>query len=83
VLLLLSLVMLRYVDDATLSPTAKSFVRHSAPAAAILLPVAYFLSIASSSSTQPNGLINLACVGAAISALGLLMLGVGLFRQPR
>jgi len=45
VLLVLSLVVLRYVDEARLSQSWKRFVRVSPPVAAILLPVAFFLSV--------------------------------------
>ncbi|MGH2370218.1 MAG: hypothetical protein ACRDI2_18750 [Chloroflexota bacterium] len=82
VLLILSLVVLRYVDAATLPDGLKSFVRHAPPAAAILLPVAYFLSVLSPTATEPNALIYLAFVGAVILAAGLLTLGVGLLRKP-
>ena len=80
VLLLLSLVLLRYVDEASLSPLWKAVVRHTTPAAAILLPAAYFFSVLSPSSTEANGLIALAFVGAAVLAAGFLVLGVGLWR---
>ena len=43
---MLSLVTLRYVDEARLSKGMKTLARHSIPAA-ILLPVAFFLSVAS------------------------------------
>jgi hypothetical protein len=82
VLLILSLVVLRFVDEAALSDGLKGFVRHAAPIAAILLPVAYFLSILSPTATEPNALISLAFVGAAVLAVGLFVLGVGLLRQP-
>jgi len=82
VLLLVSLVVLRYVDDAVLSPGLRGFVRHAAPAAAILLPVAFFLSILSPTATHPSGLVYLAYVGAAILAAGLFILGIGLVRRP-
>ena len=81
VLLILSLVALRYVDDAALPEGWKDFVRHGVPAAAILLPVAYFLSVLPSDATEPNRLIYLAYVGAAVLAAALLTLGVGLLRQ--
>jgi hypothetical protein len=45
VLLVLSLLALRYVDDTSLSPRAKWFVRLSIPSSAIFLPAAFFLSI--------------------------------------
>jgi uncharacterized membrane protein len=83
VLLVLSLVALRYVDEAILSERSKWIVRHSIPSAAILLPVAYFLSVLSPDATRPNALINLAYVGAVLLASGLVLLGVGLVRRPR
>ena len=83
VLLILSLVVLRYVDEAALSDRWKDIVRHGAPVAAILLSIAYFLSVPTGDDTDPNGLIYLAFVGAAILAVALFALGVGLVRRPR
>jgi hypothetical protein len=83
VLLVLSLVTLRYVDEANLSKGMKRLARHSIPAAAILLPLAFFLSVASPEATEPNALIYLAYVGAVSLAVGLLVLGVGLIRGGR
>ncbi len=80
VLLVLSLVTLRYVDEAALPEGLKSVARHSIPAAAVLLPAAFFLSVLSPEATEPNALINLAYVGAVSLAVGLLVLGVGLIR---
>ena len=80
VLLVLSLVVLRYVDEAALSGRMKWLVRYSIPAAAILLPVAFFLSVVSPDATEPNALIYLAYIGAISLAVGLLVLGVGLIR---
>lgn len=81
VLLLLSLIALRYVDEAVLGRRARSFARHAIPAAAILLPVAFFLSVLSPDATEPNVLINLAYVGAVSLIAGVLTLGVGLVRR--
>jgi hypothetical protein len=81
VLLLLSLIALRYVDEAVLGPRARSFARHAIPAAAILLPVAFFLSVLSPDATEPNALINLAYLGAVSLVAGLLTLGIGLVRR--
>lgn len=83
VLLVLSLVVLRYVDEAELSPRLKSATRHAFPLAAILLPVAFFLSVLSEDATEPNALINLAYVGAASLIFGMLSLGIGLLRASR
>lgn len=80
VLLVFSLVVVRYVDDARLSPGLKRFVSVSVPAAAILLPLAFFLSVLSPTATEPNALINLAYVGAISLAAGTLTLGIGLVR---
>ena len=82
VLLILALVMLRYVDQAALPPRTKTLVAHAAPMAAILLPVAFFLSVLSPEATEPNAIINLAYVGAVVLAAGTIGLGVGLLRQP-
>ena len=83
VLLVLSLVTLRYVDEANLPGWLKSVARHSIPAAAVLLPAAFFLSVLSPEATEPNAMIYLAYVGAVSLALGLLLLGIGLVRKPR
>lgn len=82
VLLVLALVTLRYVDEADLGPRARAFARHAIPAAAILLPVAFFLSVTDADATEPNALISLAYVGAVLLTAGLLTLGFGLLRHP-
>jgi hypothetical protein len=83
VYLVLSLVMLRYVDEALLSHAWKWLARTGAPVAAILIPAAFFLSVASPAATAPNGLINLAYIGAVFLAGAVLTLGVGLIRAAR
>lgn len=83
VLLILSLVALLYVDEANLSKKWKAFVRHSIPLSAILLPAAFFFSVLKANATEPNGLINLAYIGAIILTFGLLVLGIGLLRRPK
>jgi hypothetical protein len=82
VLLILSLVLLRYVDEAALSGRSRLLVRLAAPGAAILMPLAFFLSVLSPTATEPSWLIYLAFLGAAILTIGLLTLGVGLLRKP-
>jgi hypothetical protein len=47
VLLLLTLVVLRYVDETGLSEGTRWYVRLAVPAAAVLLPIAFFLSVLS------------------------------------
>ena len=83
VLLVLALVTLRYVDEAALPNGLKTLVRHSIPAAAVLLPVAFFLSVLSPEATEPNAMIYLAYAGAVSLAVGLLVLGIGLIRARR
>jgi uncharacterized membrane protein len=83
VYLVLSLVMLRYVDEAALSPAWKWLARTGAPVAAILIPAAFFLSVASPDAKEPNGLMNLAYVGVLFLAGAVLSLGVGLVRAAR
>jgi hypothetical protein len=80
VLLILSLVVLRYVDEANLSDGWRSFARVAFPAAALLLPAAFFLSVLTPDATEPNALIYLAYVGAVVLVAGLLVLGIGLLR---
>lgn len=83
VLLVLSLVTLRYVDEANLPGWLKTAARHSVPASAVLLPAAFFLSVLSPEATEPNAVIHLAYVGAVSLTVGLLVLGIGLVRSPR
>jgi len=80
VLLILALMTLRYVDEASLAERTRWFVRLAFPAAGVLLPLAYFLSVLSPDATDPNPLVNLAHVGAVVLVGGMLTLGVGLVR---
>jgi len=82
VLLVLSLLALRYVDEAHLSPGTKWYVRLAIPSAALFLPAAFFFSVLSPEATAPNGFITLAYVGAVVLASGVLLLGIGLVRTP-
>ena len=81
VFLILALVALRYVDEATLSTGAKRFVRSAIPSAAILIPFAFFFSVLTPDATQPNALIGVAYLGAIVLAAGAITLGVGLIRR--
>ena len=82
VYIVLSLVMLRYVDEATLSPTWKWVARLGAPVAAILIPASFFLSVVSPTSTAPSAVLNLVYPGALALGAAVLTLGVGLIRKP-
>ena len=81
VLLVLSLVVLRYVDEANLSTAWLRVARNGVPVAAILMPAAFFLSVLSSDATEPNALVNLAYVGAVSLGAGVITLGIGLLRD--
>jgi hypothetical protein len=83
VFLVLSLVMLGYVDEAVLSPFWKWIARTGAPIAAIPIPASFFLSVVSPTATEPNALMNLAYIGALFLAAGVLSLGVDLLRAAR
>ena len=76
-------VILRYVDEAALSPFWKWIARSGAPIAAILIPAAFSLSVVNPTAKQPNGLMNLAYIGAVFLASAVLTLGVGLIRAAR
>jgi hypothetical protein len=83
VLLVLSLLVLRYVDESRLSEQLKRFVRYAIPGAAILLPLAFFLSVLSPDATEPNALIYLAYFGGILLASALVTLGIGILRSPK
>ena len=83
VFLILSLVLLRYVDDAALPRLWAWVARLGAPVAAILIPSAFFLSVLSPSSTEAGGLIYLVVPGAVALAAAVLALGIGLIRAAR
>src|SRR6516164_8451473 len=83
VYLVLSLVILRYVDEALLTPFWRWIARVGVPIAAILIPASFFLSVLSPDAKSPDGLINLAYLGALFLAGAVLSLGVGLIRAAR
>ena len=58
----------------------KTLVRHSIPAAALLLQADFFLSVLSPEATEQNALIYVAYVGALSLVAGLQVLGIGLIR---
>ena len=78
--LVLSLVALRYVDEATLSEGMRWVVRVAFPAAAVLMALGFFLSVLPEDASEPNAMIYLTYVAGVVLALGLLTLAVGLIR---
>lgn len=82
VLLILSLVALLYVDKASLSDRAKQVARSAIPIAAILMPLGFFLSVLTPDATSPSAFIYLTYLGGVSLVIGVLLLGVGLIRNP-
>jgi hypothetical protein len=81
VFLILSLIILRYLDEANLSDKLKSFVRIGVPIAAIIVPFAFFFSVLETDTTEPNALIYLAYAGFGLITITLIVLGFGLLRS--
>ncbi|PWT75231.1 MAG: hypothetical protein C5B59_09375 [Bacteroidetes bacterium] len=81
VLIILSLVILKYIDEARLSEGTKQLIRWGVPSTAILIPAAFFFSMLRPSDKQPNGLIYLAYIGFFILIVTLITLGIGLLRK--
>jgi hypothetical protein len=81
VLLIFSLVLLRYVDETGLRGRWLWIARHGVPIAAILMPAGFFLSVVDPASTSPNALIVLVVVGGLFLVAGVLTTGVGLIRS--
>jgi len=69
-------------DAANLPTPWLWLARIGVPAAAILLPLGFFLSLPSPQSTTPNGFVSFIYVGAVALAAGVVTLGVGLLRSP-
>ncbi len=78
VIVILSLICQVLVDSIYLSPPFAWVVRIGVPAAAILIPLGFFLSVAPPRSERPNGAIQLVYVGAVVLAISVLILGFGL-----
>jgi hypothetical protein len=83
VYLILSLLLLRYVDEAALSSFWRWVARLGAPLAAILIPAAFFLAVVSPAATETNRFIYLAYPGAVSLGAAVLTLGIGLIRAAR
>ena len=80
VIVILSLICQVLVDSIFLPGALAWTVRIGVPAAAILIPLGFFLSVAHPRSERPNGAIQLVYLGAAVLAVSVLILGVGLVR---
>jgi hypothetical protein len=82
VLLLLTLMALRYVDEASLSGRLKWFVRLSLPSAAIIMAVGFFFSVMKPHPAEPSSIICLTYAGGVLLAAGVVVLGIGLIKAP-
>ena len=79
VLVVLSLVAMLLVDQATsLSEPLRQVTRYTIVAAPILMPIGFFLSVASPRAERPNALIYLVPLGGLSLTVGALILGIGL-----
>ena len=78
VLVILALVGMLYVDQTGLSDTVRELVRWGLVAPPILMPLGFFLSVASPRAERPNALISLVYLGAVVLAAGVLTLGINL-----
>jgi hypothetical protein len=83
IMLIISLVLLRYVDETRLGGGWLWIARHGAPLAAILMPAGFFGSVLMPDATEPNALIALVPVGGILLVAAVLTTGVGLLRAPR
>lgn len=78
VLLVLALVCQLFVDQTDLTGFWEWVARSGVAAAALLMPGGFFFSSMGAGREKPNRLIALVFAGAALLALGLATLGVGL-----
>jgi len=82
VLVILSLICQLLADTASPAPGWALWVaRLGTPAAAILIPMGFFLSVASPQATAPNGWLSAIWLGVATLGLSVLSLGVLLIRS--
>ena len=81
VIVLLSLICQVLADAARLPEWLLWIVRIGVPAAAILMPLGFFLSMPSPDTAKPNRLVRIIYVGAVTLALSVVTLGIGLLRS--
>ena len=78
VLLVLALLCQPFVDASGLSGLWEWLARSGVAVAALLMPGGFFFSSMGRGRTEPNGLIALVFAGAALLAVSLATLGIGL-----
>jgi hypothetical protein len=77
-LVILALLGMLYIDRTEFSSGVSTLVRVLIVQAPILMPLGFFLSVASPRSERPNGLIYLVPTGGVLLSIGALTLGIGL-----
>lgn len=82
VIVILSLVCQILADAAVLPAYLLWMVRFGVPVSAILISMGFFLSMPSPTSTEPNALVSLIYIGAALLAVSVVVLAIGLLRTP-
>ncbi len=80
VIVILALVCQVLADAALLPDSVTWLARIGVPLAAILIPLGFFLSMASPAASQPNGMVIFIYAGAIVLAASVLTLGIGLVR---
>lgn len=78
VLLVLSLVLLLFVDVVPIEEPLRWAARSLVPIAAILMPAGFFLSVLGRDPQRPGRLIVLLWLGVASLTAGLVIVGIGL-----
>ena len=78
VLVVLALVAMLYMDAAELNEGLATLVRICFVLPPILMPLGFFLSVASPRAERPNALIALVPIGGIALAVGAVTLGIGL-----
>ena len=80
VIVVLSVLCQVLADFAVLPSWLVWFIRVAVPLSAVLISAGFFLSLPSPDASQPSGLVSLIYLGAALLAVGMLGLGIGLLR---
>lgn len=83
VIVILSLVCQILADAAVLPIPLLWFVRIGIPLSAILISAGFFFSVLPPTATQASGAVSLIYFGAAILAIGVVGLAIGLLRSPQ
>jgi hypothetical protein len=81
VFIILALVCQLLADAVALPVWLVWLARIGVPAAAILLPAGFFISVAAPKATKPNALVSLIYAGAFSLAFSVVTLGIGLLRS--